>query len=439
MVVRDINRLYGGTGDELYKKTKYGVVRYGLGFSAFVKKNRKEEATLGKLFCIQMMEELYKLGYDVILSSDLSIRNDQSTWFVRKAASERSRRKIFCIAPGQEDRLILLNHDPTIKNKVVEAIVDTWPAGIAREELLCVNYQQVLEIKMNGCPWWESDTEVNSKRLLTHLVGKMGEINMRFLLGTNIKGGTDTLFFIEDEECRVTSPQDLCIISLCDKSRMRLVDCEDMVADLRQTILQNGNGIEEEKAREHYYKFGLAGKPWSCYGGEDESIQSRRLIARIGETMLKKGWALTGAMDITRFVSEKSVLLYQRCLPSSAHFACIVLNYSVQVSLVDFPYNDQEALKSVISQSYLPGIDTCESKSSNVIIMNLNGKPWNYTHDVYGMHGHSLMVHLLSKAIQLGYVVVASADVSAKYIKTKRDHYPLDADTVYLCKYEGDV
>jgi len=410
MVVRDINRLYGGTGDELYKKTKYGVVRYGLGFSAFVKKNRKEEATLGKLFCIQMMEELYKLGYDVILSSDLSIRNDQSTWFVRKAASERSRRKIFCIAPGQEDRLILLNHDPTIKNKVVEAIVDTWPAGIAEEKLLRVNSQEVLEIKMNGCPRWGSDTEVDSERLVTHLVGKMGEINMRFLFGTNI---TDTLLFIEDEECRVTSPQDLCIISLCDKSRMRLVDCEDMVADLRHTILNNGNKIEEEKAKEHYYKFGLAGKP-------------RRLIARIGETMLKKGWALTGAMDITRFVSEKSVLLYQRCLPSSAHFACIVLSYKAQVSLIDFPFNDQVALKSVISESYLPGIKICES--SKDLIIKLNGEPWNYTHDVYGMHGHSLMVHLLTKAIQLGYVVVASADFSATY--------PLDADTLYLCKYE---
>ena len=43
-----------------------------------------------------------------VTSSDLSRYYDQSSWFFRKAAAERARQPVLCVAPGAYDKLIVV-------------------------------------------------------------------------------------------------------------------------------------------------------------------------------------------------------------------------------------------------------------------------------------------------------------------------------------------
>ena len=89
---------------------------------------------------------------------------------------------------------------------------------------------------------------------------------------------------------------------------MRLINCRDMAESIRRAIISNGNEIESEENVYGRWEFKLSGKPWKSYG----AVRSKRLICRISEKMLDHGWTLTNAINISRSVSEKSVLLYSR-------------------------------------------------------------------------------------------------------------------------------
>ena len=79
-------------------KTKMGVVQFKMVGRVFDTNNGKELATKGKLLCIRLLEELYKIGYELDLSSDLARSKLQaSTLFFRKTACEQpgARQAIF--------------------------------------------------------------------------------------------------------------------------------------------------------------------------------------------------------------------------------------------------------------------------------------------------------------------------------------------------------
>ena len=53
------------------------------------------------------------------------------------------------------------------------------------------------EFKLNGTPWYSSGHEsVDSRKLLATIIQSLSKIGWKFHACVNIKGGTDTLFFI---------------------------------------------------------------------------------------------------------------------------------------------------------------------------------------------------------------------------------------------------
>ena len=54
----------------------------------------------------------------------------------------------------------------------------------------------------------------------------------------------------------------------------------------------------------------------------------------------------------------------------------------------------------------------------------------------WGLHARSLLVHLFAVAVNLGFQIIASADVSSKFAtdKDRKPDYPLDVHSIYLVK-----
>merc|ERR1712110_1239930 len=167
------------------------------------------------------------IGYDLQIGSDLNRYSECSKviWkgavgslFFRKVTSERPPVKVVCVAPGKADTIVLLNHSESVKNMVENAIKDAWPSGIQRQEDREVVGHTVHEIKMEDCPWKANELYVYNNEIINMIVGNLSKINLRLVGGINIKGGTDSLFFIEDPG----SHAQLNLISLCQMNRLSL-------------------------------------------------------------------------------------------------------------------------------------------------------------------------------------------------------------------------
>merc|ERR1712001_743459 len=354
-VANEVNGLCEkGDSFETPSKDKLGVLQFSMSSWPFATGNGKEPATLGKLFCIRLLEELHKLGYDLQIGSHLTrARFRAGTLFFRKVSSERPTAKVVCVAPGKEDTIVLLNHNERVKIMVENVIKDAWPSGIQRQEEQQVLGHTVHDIKMNGNPWWTSEATVDNDRIINMIVRNLSKINLRLVGGINIKGTghISSLFFIEDPG----SNAQFSSISLCESDRLRLVDCKEESQCVRQAIANSGFRIINESEREHHAKMRLNGRPWHCSGAE--AVQARQLVARISEAMLQRGWALTDAIDISRKQDDKSMLLFRRCVPTTASFSCICLTSTAPLRLVNFSRGDQEVLKTCIMENYLPGVD----------------------------------------------------------------------------------
>jgi len=447
-VANEVNGLLAkGDSFETPSSDKLGVLQFTMASVLFVSGNGKEPATLGKLFCVRILEELHKMGYDLQIGSDLTRASFAAgSLFFRKVSSERPTAKVVCIAPSKKDTIVLLNHNERVKGMVENAIKDAWPSGIQWQKEQEVRGHTVHDIKMNGYPWSTSDANIDNNRIINMIVQNLSKINLRMVGGISIKGGTDSLFFIEDPG----SNAQLSSISLCKKNRLRLVDCKEEIQCVRQAIANSGFLIDDESEKEHLAKTRLNGRPGHCSG--TEAVQTRQMVARISEAMLQRGWALTDAIDISRRQDDKSMLLFRRCVPTTATFSCICLTSVktdqrrlddswVTVSrdhlrLINFSPGDQEVLKTCIMENYLPGVISVPSsgREGSSVRFDMAGSPWS-SHGG-GLHARSLLVHLFAAAVNLGFQIVASADVSSKSVIDSPGilEYPLDVDSIYLVK-----
>merc|ERR1712130_184843 len=106
------------------------------------------------------------------------------------------------------------------------------------------------------------------------------------------------------------------------------------------------------------------------------------------------------------------MLLFRRCVPTTATIACICLTSTDHLRLIDFSSG-------------------AEGRS---VKFELMGSPWSSWD--WGLHARSLLLHLFSAAFRLGFQMVTSADVSSKYATDGDGNpdYPLDVHSIYLVK-----
>jgi len=466
-VANEVNSLYykSWTGKD-FRQTpttdKLGVIQFDMAADVFGAGSGKKAATMGKLFCIKIIEDLHKTGYDLQISSDL-MRTEESasTLFFKKVTSERRQAKVICVGLGSSDRITLINHNDGVKTMVEKAIQDTWPSGVQSRKKEEVLGHVLHEFKMNGNPWRvctstcgiimrpstpHYEQNIDSIRIVIKIIENLSKINLRLVSGVNIKGHRDsltlwpstrsTLFFIEDF---TTSTAQFCSISLCKKNRLRLVDCKEETKSIRQVINRSGFNIKEASEGEHHAKLKLDGSPFHSSWGPD-AVATRQLVSRIGEAMMQQGWALTGAIDIERWVDTKSTLLFRRCPPAMASIACICLTSDNQLRLVDFSPGDQVILKACVTENYRPGVDGVdirplepESKGRS-LIFDLAGIPWDSWD--WGLHARHLLLHLFATLFNLGYQITASADVSSEFATDAQNVpiSPLDVHSIFLVK-----
>ena len=94
--------------------------------------------------------------------------------------------------------MILLNHNSAHIALIKDAIAKTWRPGIQSQKTVQSCGQYLEEIKLNGNPWYSSGEESTGARLLLGaIIQDMRILGWKLHGAVNIKGGTDSLFFIQ--------------------------------------------------------------------------------------------------------------------------------------------------------------------------------------------------------------------------------------------------
>ena len=408
-----------------------GATCFKLPGRPFVVASGQESATIGKVFIARIFEEMYKLGYDFVTCSDLAQTVDQGNLFFKKAldCAERRSKSVLCVAPGGMDKVVLARCPDEVKSAIKSAISQAWREGIQGEDSERTLGILITKLKLNGNPWNScADESVDSRKLLIAIIENLEKLNWKFHAIANIKGGTDSLFFIHDPD----QPRNgnLSMLSLNRTDRLRLINFANdprIVLAVAESLKET-NGYEPDL--KNYYgstEFKVSGTPF--YSSGYESIASREMIAGVLQVLRQNGYEVLTGIDVSRKLHDKSSILFRKCNRIAERHACISLNDVDKIRIINFPSEISRSLELVVQQHYLPGIQEIKEKGSRTSCcqLKLNGSPWSSYNKSYSIHGKSMLLMLLREASRLNWDLVASVDVSAKYVhQDNGPDYPID-------------
>ena len=429
--------------DPDYDYSGTGAICFKLPGRPFVVASGQESATIGKLFIARIFEEMFKLGYNFITCSDLAQTVDQGNLFFKKSQDnpERGSKPVLCVAPGGMDKIVLARCPDNVKSAIKYAISQAWREGIQSEDNERTLGVMITKLKLNGNPWNScADESVDCRKLLICIIENLERLNWRFHAIANIKGGTDSLFFMHDPE-RAHSGN-LSMLSLNRTDRLRLINFtnDPGIVEAVSKSLKETNGHQPDL--KNYYgstEFKVSGTPF--YSSGYESIASREMIAAVLQVLRQHGYEVLTGIDVSRKLHDKSSILFRKCGRSTDRHACISLNDVDKVRIINFPAEISRSLELVVQQHYLPGIQEIKEKGSRTSCcqLKLNGSPWSSYNKSYSIHGKSMLMMLLREASRLHWELMASVDVSAKYVhQDNGPDYPIDVHAWFFKYTRGN-
>ena len=406
----------------------------------------KSKATLGKFFIIRLLEKMYNLGYELLVSSDLARQSDNSTMFFSKSKVPHENRRsarVCCIAPGgapgndhsfKSNRLVLLKHDELVKTAVLLALQEAWPNGVREQEEVTSCGEMLYEITLRG--FWGSTNEdgINTRKAICNLVGRMEGLHWRLLAPINLKGTDDSYFFIYDPTFSASSTE-FCMLTLAKNDRFRLINCNQLLGSMEKAISSAGFSIQKKHCYHGSNEIQVYGSPWESSGFE--AISARRSISQIMRVFGESGYIPLCAINVSRSLTEKASILFRKIPhPVNCRYACLSLTSMDRLRLLDFPGGVMVQMRDILRKFYPPGIKNELWLSGSNLEIDFKGYPWA-THIKTMKVGEAYLMRavlgkMMAVAAQHGWNVSISADVSSKCNAQALQR--LGVDSIYFMK-----
>ena len=299
--------------------------------------------------------------------------------------------------------------------------------------------QEFKEFILNGDPWFreEGETSVEIRRCIAKMVVKMSSHGWGLVMPTNLKGGTDSYFFIRDQNAYLPNGQ-CAVLGLHGVDKLRLIDFDsDMDRYVQKAIqrLTQRPRLHDVSSFHGSTQFTLQDSPFWCSGRE--AVATRKLFCVLIQVFAAKGWHCFTTIDTSRRLGDKNSMLFKRSDPKMVNVGCIALSGKSHLKIINFPRNEVQTLLETIDKHYIPGMDRNDDPDrGDYYKIYLTGRPWFYQ-SCYGLHGRWLMLNILGALVGMGWTLEVSLDCSAKHVSTKNEHYAEDVDSWFFCKTEG--
>jgi len=368
---------------------------------------------------------LYNIGWKLMISTDLSLLYDATTWiFQRQAVVVTAEISFFTIGFTSNDTIQISDCPSNIVQLIRELVKRMWYKKIQKDEHVS---EHTYELKLEGRPWYfgNKDESCHTHHLIRELIQMLSNNQFTLYGNSNLRSSVDTLFFQYNPNT-VTDSVELTSISLNDHDRVRLINVTDaVIATVEDAIKTNwSNGVQETTdERPFCFEMKLRGNPWFSLGSE--AIASRSLITTLFEKMAAIGYQPITSLHIS--INNKAFLLFKRAAPIQTKFFCLSLNETNLIRLINAPLNVVEVSKTNISHWPMGLQDENKIYDGVSYQVKLKGSPWSKISNGDGLHGRALLLTLLTSYTSLGWRLVCSADTSAKSSYRKNGiTYPVD-------------
>ena len=157
--------------------------------------------------------------------------------------------------------------------------------------------------------------------------------------------------------------------------------------------------------------------------------------------MMVQGWHNIAAIDISRRLYNKSVLIFKKGEPKCCPVMCLSLTGSDKLRLINAPHELDDTFKEILLSRWINGIQ--EEKIMNLSFggvrqLKLRGCPWNGGINNDTCHVRSFLCNVIEAYAARGWRVLMAGDVSAKsfHIDNSGPAYPNDVDSFWFV-YDG--
>uniref|UniRef100_A0A914UUV2 DUF2971 domain-containing protein n=1 Tax=Plectus sambesii TaxID=2011161 RepID=A0A914UUV2_9BILA len=235
-------------------------------------------------------------------------------------------------------------------------------------------------MRLMGMPWVsENDEGMDARRFILQMLHELQEIGWFLYNTANVKGTADCMFFIRhpNGEDGWDEKSDFSMISLNNNDRLRLIDCDEkMPARFRKCIDTHwGKGLIQREGQFHgAYEFKFKGEPW-CADAQDV-VYSRYLIVKVIEMLRKHGWEFYHAVDMTRKLNDKAVMIFRKSTPKEViHWALAPAEVD-KLRVIGAPNSVIETVRKFIQHYYPNGITSENPNFYSCHEFKMKGMPW---------------------------------------------------------------
>ena len=247
----------------------------------------------------------------------------------------------------------------------------------------------------------------------------------------NIKGTTDSLLF-QHKRSLLDNPEDMFIMSLNRNDRLRLIGAPSYIELMTEEIISHNWGEQGVGEYAGSFEVKLYGTPWWSDG--EDTVKSRNVIALLLAKFKSLGWEVGATVDVSRKLQDKTVFIFRQCPPEEQDFVVLSFHESDKIRFLSSSANTfllTDGVDRILDSANLTQNISFYWKAKQ---WQVKGVPFsgNVNHGV----DQRLMIHHLTKIMKhfhsLGWRLVASADISAKYHKSNNQEYPLDTHSWFF-------
>jgi len=387
-----------------------------------------------------IIRRLQSLGWLLLVTSDLGQELTNSGLFFRHVITDQEDRgPVVAIAPSSRDRMFLIDMPPHIERELVDLVRSMW--GLQNRELREEGGSITTELKLQGTPWYlggwftgAGEEGVRLRQLLMEMIRIMRKYNYAIVANISTKGTTDSIFF-QQSKTMYGSPEDMFILSLNNNDKIRLITAPDYVHSLVGDVIKRNwsQGVQREGNYCGSHEFKLSGNPWWATG--EETVESRYLVGVLLAKLKEAGWEVGATLDVARKMQDKTVFIMRQCPPLCQDWAVIGFHETDKIRLVGGGRDNMKIRDIIQGVVGFQGHIQRRQEYGRSHEWKVAGNP--FSGNVFS--DQRVMIHLLTKILKSmnlsGWKLVASADVSSKYVNRKNQPpRPLDTHSWFFLK-----
>ena len=407
----------------------------------FVQLGCSEEKTIRiQRALARIIVQLQKISWQVVINTDIGKVSTNSCIFFRKVVIlDREKRErlardgdIFIFSPSGQHSLLLIDVPHNIEKDLVDKITAT--CKVQNYDLIENVDDAIFTSKLNlkGYSWSATGgPAIAVRKMILEVIKLSRSYKYELVTNINIKGTTDSLLF-QHRGSLLDNPEDMFIMSLNRNDRLRLIGAPSYVEIKTEEVIGEHWGVQGVGEYAGSFEVKLYGTPWWSDG--EDTVKSRNVIAMIIIQLKSLGWEVGATVDVSRKLQDKTVFIFRQCPPETQDFAVLSFHESDKIRFLSSASNIfmlTDGIDRTLDAANLTQNISYYWKAKQ---WQIKGVPFsgNVNHGV----DQRLIIHQLTQILKhfhsLGWRLVASADISAKYHKSNNQEYPLDTHSWFF-------